>query len=44
MTTPPKSSAAAFVDLINDEYREIIKAESGALVRRLIEARAIRDE
>jgi hypothetical protein len=31
MTTPPKSSAAAFVDLINDEYREIIKAESGAL-------------
>jgi hypothetical protein len=31
MTTPPKSSSAAFVDLINDEYREIIKAESGAL-------------
>jgi hypothetical protein len=31
MNTPPKSSAAAFVDLINDEYREIIKAESGAL-------------
>jgi hypothetical protein len=31
MTTPPKSSAAAFVDLINDEYREVIKAESGVL-------------
>jgi hypothetical protein len=31
MTNPPKSSAAAFVDLINDEYREVIKAESGAL-------------
>jgi hypothetical protein len=31
MTTPPKSSAAAFVDLINEAYREVIKAESGAL-------------
>jgi hypothetical protein len=31
MNTPPQSSAAAFVDLINDEYREVIKAESGAL-------------
>jgi hypothetical protein len=31
MTTPPKSSSAAFVDLINDEYREIIKAEGGVL-------------
>ena len=31
MTPAPKSSAAGFVDLINDAYREIIKAESGAL-------------
>jgi hypothetical protein len=31
MSNPSKSSAAAFVDLINDEYREVIKAESGAL-------------
>jgi hypothetical protein len=25
------SSAASFVDLINTEYREVLKAESGAL-------------
>lgn len=31
MTSAPKSSAAGFVDLINDAYREIMKAESGAL-------------
>src|SRR5438105_11656280 len=27
----PKSSAASFVDLINDAYREVVKAETGAV-------------
>jgi hypothetical protein len=31
MNTAPKSSAAGFVDLINDEYREVIKAEGVVL-------------
>jgi hypothetical protein len=31
MTTPPKSSAASFIDQIKDEYRQVVAAEGSAL-------------